>query len=187
MIRTNDMRIYSLNTNDIADCDDGLCVSLWFQGCPHKCKGCHNPQTWDFNGGTDVSLTMLIGEIKEKLLDLKNKTGKMTLSLLGGEPLCPENVRSCSTILTSLDIDSNFSDLNVICWSGYYYDELKQRSKESKDLKYIIDRIDTLIDGRFILEKRNTNLKLRGSENQSIYRRKHYLFGLFSKLIKCNN
>ena len=77
------MRYAGLIKNDIVDCDDGICVSLWLQGCPHRCKGCHNPETWDFNGGTEIPIEELIKEIIKSI----NENGvERNFSVLGVEP-----------------------------------------------------------------------------------------------------
>lgn len=181
------MRLSGLMTYDIADHDNGLCISIWFQGCPHRCKGCHNPETWSFSGGKEIDETKFYNKLRDLLTDIYQKTGSVSLSLLGGEPLCPENEEYVFQILDFID-KSIFKDIKIYCWSGYYYKtELKTRIKKDKILKRILNRIDVLIDGRFILEKRDTTLKLRGSRNQNIYRKKTYFFNKFKKFVKCNN
>lgn len=178
------MRIAGLKNYDIADCDDGACVSVWFQGCPHHCKGCHNPQTWNFNGGKEITFVDLYFKIYWLLDKLKLNTGEAKLSLLGGEPLCPENAEHVYDILRMLD-DSKFSGLKVYCWTGYYYDtELKSMSKKNKYLKWVLNRVDVLIDGRFDITQRDTTLLLRGSKNQNIWQKKKFFFNKFSKLVK---
>ena len=54
------MKIAGINDNDIADCDNGICVSLWFQGCPHHCNGCHNPETWNISGGKEIDNKIIL-------------------------------------------------------------------------------------------------------------------------------
>ena len=81
------MRYAGLIKNDFAD-GSGVCVSFWVQGCPHKCPGCHNPQTWDFNEGEELPKDIL-KQIDEAI----HANGiRRNFSVLGGEPLCPENV-----------------------------------------------------------------------------------------------
>ena len=82
------MRIAGLIKNDMVD-GSGFCVSLWTQGCPHRCPGCHNPETWDFNGGTIITLN----ELEKEILEALNANGvERNFSVLGGEPLCEENL-----------------------------------------------------------------------------------------------
>lgn len=184
------MRIAGLKNYDIADCDDGACVSVWFQGCPHHCTGCHNPQTWNFSGGKEILFEDLYSKILKLLTELKSKTDKANLSLLGGEPLCPENVGYVYTILKRLEKSEyqngvDLSGLKVYCWTGYNYEtELKPMAKKNKYLKWILKRVDVLIDGRFVLAKRDTTLLLRGSKNQNIWRKKKFFFNKLSKLVK---
>lgn len=176
------MRLSGLMTNDIADSDIGLCVSIWFQGCPHRCKDCHNPETWDFSGGKEIDEPKFYNKLRDLLTEIYNKTESVSISLLGGEPLCPENVEYVYQILDFID-KSPFKNIKIYCWSGYYLSELKQRTKKEILLKKVLNRIDKLIDGRFILEKRDTTLKLRGSSNQNIYERKRFLnFNYFKKI-----
>ena len=92
------MRYAGLIENDIVDSDDGICVSLWMQGCPHHCKGCHNPETWDFNGGKEFTYEIL-NEINEAL----NANGiERSFCIMGGEPLCMENEFLTYLIVTTL-------------------------------------------------------------------------------------
>lgn len=184
------MRIAGLKTYDIADCTDGACVSVWFQGCPHHCIGCHNPQTWSFSGGKQISFEKLYSSIIKFLIDLKVKTGNINLSLLGGEPLCPENIEYVYTILKRLEKIKyqdgvDLSDLKVYCWTGYEYEsELKRMANKNKHLNWVLKRVDVLVDGRFDISKRDTTLLLRGSKNQSVWYKKKFFFNKLSKLVK---
>lgn len=154
------IRIADIKANDIID-GEGVCVSIWFQGCPHRCKGCHNPETWNYEGGTLYGQDMLVFEI----LKLIEKNGiQRNLSLLGGEPLCPENIEFVE-YLTKV-VRHVYPDIKIYCWTGY---ELEQINL--KYLKYI----DVLIDGKFEIDKRDVTLKLRGSSNQRIINIQEYL------------
>ena len=82
--------------DDFVDSDDGICVSFWVQGCPFHCPGCHNPQTWDYNGGQKLP-----SDFKEQILAALNKNGvKRNLSILGGEPMCEQNIELVHTLLS---------------------------------------------------------------------------------------
>ena len=82
------MRYADIIENDIVN-GEGICLSYWTQGCPHKCDGCHNPETWNFNGGKEDSKENILN----KILTLLNKNNiHRNLSILGGEPLCDENI-----------------------------------------------------------------------------------------------
>lgn len=153
------IRLAGVTANDVIN-GEGVCVSVWLQGCPHKCKGCHNPETWDFNGGTLYNQDMVIFEIL-KLIEADGM--KRNLSILGGEPLCEEN-RDFVEYLTHI-VSNVYPDIKVFCWTGYNIEEI-----DPKYIKYI----DVLIDGKFEEEKRDITLKLRGSTNQRIIDVKEY-------------
>lgn len=156
------MRYAGLIENDIVDSDDGICVSLWMQGCPHHCKGCHNPETWDFNGGTEIDREKLL----ENVISSLTQNGiKRNFSVLGGEPLAPENLGDAAYIISK--VRENFPDIKIYLWTGYVIEEL---SKKNIFIKQILKNIDVLIDGPFILEKKDLTLKLRGSTNQRIFK-----------------
>ena len=180
------IRVANIMNFDISDSDDGMTISIWLQGCPHRCKGCHNPETWDNNGGYKLSDENFKSILYDSMKKLNDKTQKVNISILGGEPLYSENIiytRQIIKMIKNFDIKIN----KIYLWTGYYYKtELKKFAKRNKDLKYILKNIDILIDGRFELDKRDTSLKLRGSTNQNIYQRKYYFFNKFSKLVLDN-
>lgn len=147
--------------NDIA-AGEGVNVSFFTQGCPFKCKGCHNPQTWDFSGGKEFSPAVL-----DELINALSANGvKRNLSIMGGEPLCEENVFLVSLII--LSVREQFPDIKIYVWTGYTYEELEACSQLEPKIKTILDNIDYLIDGPFILEERDITLAMRGSRNQRI-------------------
>lgn len=153
------MRIAGINKNDMVNCDDGVCVSVWMQGCPHHCKGCHNPETWDFNGGKEVDRQKFANEVAEAI----NANGiKRHLSILGGEPLAPQNIEDTIYIIDC--VKSKFPEIKVYLWTGYVIEELK----ESK----ILEKIDVLIDGKYDEAKRDLSHKLKGSSNQRVLYKK---------------
>jgi len=161
------VRYAGITYNSIADCDNGISVSLYLQGCPHHCKGCHNQETWNENGGTEIERSALIEKIETSL----HKNGiKRNFSVLGGEPLAPYNVKDTLEIIKQIKKFDNTT--KIYLWSGYYLKEIRKMKTAKEVLKYV----DVLIDGRFELEKRDVTLKLRGSKNQSIYRKKKFLF-----------
>ena len=141
--------LYSIiKDNDIAN-GDGITMSLWTQGCPHRCKGCHNPQTWSFDNGkefTDKELQYILDNID------KNNVNR-NLSLLGGEPLCPPNVEGILNLCKKFK--EKYPNKIIYLWTGYTVEEFNDVQKEV--LKYI----DILIDGRFILELRDLRLKFK--------------------------
>ena len=152
------MRYAGLIKDDTA-AGPGLCVTFFTQGCPHRCAGCHNPETWDFNGGMEFHPDI----IKEIVDALTDRGIKRNLCIMGGEPLCPEN--EFLTMLVVLEVKARVPDLQIYLWSGYTLDELMHRGKRVKD---ILQQVDFLIDGRFEEKLKDTSLKMRGSSNQQI-------------------
>jgi len=155
------MRYAGLIENDIVDSDDGICVSLWMQGCPHHCKGCHNPETWDFNGGIEIDREKLV----ENVINSLTQNGvNRNFSILGGEPLAKENLEDTLYIINH--IRNKFPKIKIYLWTGYTIENLK-----IKDLK----KIDVIIDGLYDEKLRDISLPLRGSSNQRIlYRGKDF-------------
>lgn len=152
------VRYAGLDKNDIVN-GKGFCVSFWTQYCPHKCKGCHNSETWDRNGGVLIEYSDLISQIIKSI----NANGILrNLSILGGEPLCKENIELVNNIIN--DIKNVYPNILIYCWTGYTFEELIKNNTIRKTLS----NIDILIDGKFILEQRDITLKLRGSKNQRI-------------------
>ena len=97
------MRLAGLKLNDCVD-GEGISVSLWTQGCPHRCIGCHNPETWDFEGGYEDETNEIRGQIVKAL----TANGiQRNFSILGGEPLCEQNIEDVFTILSSVRIRQN--------------------------------------------------------------------------------
>lgn len=152
------MRYAGLISNDFAD-GKGVCVSFWTQGCPHHCVGCHNPETWDFNGGEELPL-----DIYDKIDRAILANGiQRNFSILGGEPLCIENLNLTYQVLEH--VRRRFPDITIYCWTGYKLEELKKRNDITKS---ILGLINVLIDGPFIQEQRDITLSLRGSLNQRV-------------------
>ena len=152
-------RYAGLITNDFAN-GIGTCVSFWTQGCPHHCPGCQNPETWDFNGGKEVPTDMRGQIIKAICANdiIRN------FSVLGGEPLCEENLDEVDKIITGVRIA--FPQIKIFVWTGYILDELVKKNDER--INHILSQIDVLIDGPFIEAERDITLELRGSKNQRI-------------------
>lgn len=149
------MKFSKIKDNDIAN-GLGVNMSLWTQGCPHHCKGCFNGETWDFESGK---------EFKDEDLDyiLKNinkNNVQRDLSILGGEPLCPENVDEVIKVCEKFK--EKFPNKKIYMWTGYVVEYFTERQKEV--LKYL----DVLVDGPFQQENRNLSLVMRGSSNQRV-------------------
>lgn len=154
------MRYAAIKENDIVD-GEGVCLSFWTQGCPHRCHGCHNPETWDYDGGIEEKDTILLNRV----LDLITKNNvKRNLSILGGEPLCDKNRTFVSTLLSQAK--RRYSYIKTYLWTGYTLEELQEL--DDPRIKSILENVDVLIDGPYIEEERDITLKLRGSKNQRV-------------------
>lgn len=148
-------RISKIKPNDVAN-GQGITVSVWFQGCSHHCKGCFNPETWDFKGGEEFN-QMHINQIFEYI----DKNGiKRDLSILGGDGLCPQNVDGVIDLCKSFK--QKYPNKKIYLWTGYTIEEFTDKQKE------VLQYLDILVDGKFIEELKNISLKLRGSSNQRI-------------------
>ena len=156
------IRIAGINENDFVN-GKGVSVSLFLQGCPFHCKGCHNPETWDSNGGEVWDWNVLINHI----LELITANGiQRNLSILGGEPLDTYEKRDFLKLLIRV-VRNRFPDIVICVWTGYTFEQL------TKDTHLIgtgdiLANIDYLIEGPFKLEERDITLKWRGSRNQNI-------------------
>ena len=153
------MRYADIKGNDIVN-GEGICVSFWTQFCPHHCPGCHNPETWSPNGGKEFTNETL----NDLLHALTKNNVHRNLSILGGEPLCDENL--FLTELVCKEVLKVQPDTKIYIWTGYTYEELCARNNSRLDL--ILSMTYYLIDGPFIQEKRDITLKMRGSPNQRI-------------------
>ena len=162
------MKVASIIPDDIVDCDDGVCVSFWVSGCPHKCKGCHNQELWDYNYGEEVERSEVIDHLC--YLICKNDIER-NFSVLGGEPLCPENIEDVTAIVSA--VRERYSNIKIYLWTGYTIEYLKDEAKHPSPeyttcVKSILYDIDVLVEGPFIESLKKSNLKLRGSTNQRI-------------------
>lgn len=151
------MRYAGIKENDIVD-GEGVCVSFWVQGCEHFCAGCHNPDTWDINGGLELPNTYI-----DDIIKLLSKNGiQRNLSILGGEPCLPSNVSIVLPLLKKVYTEAKFS--KIYLWSGYTFEELMGRD----DTRELLQYVDVLVDGKFELAHRDITLKFRGSPNQRV-------------------
>ena len=153
------MKYAGLIKNDMCAAP-GVSVSFFTQGCPHRCKGCHNPDTWNFDGGKEFTNDTL----QEIITALTANNIQRSLSVMGGEPLCEEN--TFLTYLIIKTVKEKLPNTKIYIWTGYYYKELL----ESYDprVNQILQMVDVLIDGPYVEELRDITLPMRGSSNQSV-------------------
>lgn len=154
------MKYASIKSNDVVN-GEGISVSVFLQGCPAPhCKNCFNPETWDFNGGHELT-----AEVLQDIVDKLRANGiQRNLSILGGEPLCEENL--WTTYVLIRECRKAIPNLRIYVWTRYIFEEL--RARKSMLTSQILPSINYLIDGPFIEEKKDLTLKMRGSRNQRI-------------------
>ena len=141
----------------------GVRVSLFVSGCTHHCKGCFNQETWDFNYGCEYTAAT-----QQEILDAVAPSYIAGLTLIGGEPFEPVNQRVLIGLVK--EIKNLYPDKNIWCYTGYTYEKdlLSPSCARCEVTDELLSLIDILVDGEFMIEKKNLMLKFRGSENQRI-------------------
>ena len=138
----------------------GISLSVYFSGCHFHCPGCHNPEAQNFDYGEEYTT-----DIRQEIMEKLKKNGVMrTLWILGGEPLCPENIGDVLNLIGWCKND--YPDLKIYVWTGYTIEELEARDDD--DVRAILRNITFLIEGRYEQDKRDITMPLRGSTNQRI-------------------
>lgn len=155
-----------MNFGNIKKCDIadgiGVRVSLFVSGCRHHCKGCFQPETWDFDYGNEFTL-----KTEEEILNALSPEYIDGLTLLGGEPFEPENQQVLYPFLKR--VKNAFPQKSIWCYSGYTFEQLTGNNSPVTDVTLpMLNLIDVLVDGQFVEEKKNISLKFRGSSNQRI-------------------
>ena len=153
------MQYSGLILNDITAAP-GLCVSFFVQGCPHRCPGCHNPETWDFEGGKEFTS----GTLDSIINGLTAQGIQRNLCIMGGEPLCTEN--AFLTFLVIKEVKDKVPEAKIYVWTGYTLEQLN--SAAHPRVKDILEMADVLIDGPYIEQERDITLPMRGSRNQRV-------------------
>ena len=156
------MNYGNIKKNDIAN-GTGVRTSLFVSGCTHHCKGCFNPETWDFGYGSPFT-----EETEEEIILSLKPEFIRGLTVLGGEPFEADNQRALLPFIKR--VKKELPEKDIWFFSGYLFEELTGKLKNERCRTEVTDEllslIDVLIDGEFVLEKKNISLKFRGSENQ---------------------
>ena len=145
------IRLFGTANDSIVD-GPGIRYAVFVQGCPHNCTDCHNPGSHDFNGGYLKDIDELTAEIKSNpLLD--------GVTFSGGEPFC--SAKELTALADKLE-------MNVVCYTGYLFEDLLKGANEENGWYSLLKRIDILIDGPFQADKKSYDLLFKGSSNQRI-------------------
>ena len=147
------MRYHKIRKMDISN-GPGVRVSIFMQGCAFHCENCFNPETWDFNGGKEFNEKTI-----DEVLKLCSKDFVTGLSILGGEPMHPNNIDG--TTMLAKAFKEKYPNKSLWVWSGFLFD------KDLKD-KEVLNYIDVLVDGQFVNSLSNPTLKWKGSSNQRV-------------------
>lgn len=138
----------------------GVRVSLFVSGCTHHCKECFNPETWDFAYG--APFTQVEADAILKYLEPDYIKG---LSLLGGEPFEPENQSAVLELVRQ--VRARYPHKDVWCYSGYLFEQLRD-GKVGEHSQALLEQLDVLVDGPFMIEQKELSLRFRGSANQRL-------------------
>ena len=147
---------------DVAN-GEGVRITLFVSGCTNHCEGCFQPATWDFRYGQPYT-----DETEERIIRFLDRPLTDGLTLLGGEPMEPENQRALVRLARRLKREH--PDKTIWCFTGFIYerDLLAGQRRHTEVTDEFLSLIDVLVDGPFILEQRNLALTFRGSENQRV-------------------
>lgn len=154
-----------MNYADIKRCDvangPGIRVSLFVSGCTHHCKECFNPETWDFNYGSPFTENEI-----EQIIEYMSPDYIKGITILGGEPFEHPNQQGLLPLLRR--IRKVYPEKNIWCFSGYDFEKdiLGRMVKEWEETEELLSYIDVLVDGEFMVDKKDLTLVFKGSSNQ---------------------
>ena len=154
------MRYHNITKADMLN-GEGLRVVLWVSGCSHHCHACQNAMTWDPNDGL-----VFDEDAKKEIFDELEKDWCSGITLSGGDPLFFGNREEISKLVK--EIREKFRDKTIWLYTGYTWEELLEQKKTDKDLDTILNNIDVLLDGRFVLRLASEKIHYVGSSNQCI-------------------
>ncbi len=146
------MNYHNITKEDMLN-GDGLRVVLWVAGCNHQCKGCHNPITWDENGGLPFDK-----EAEDELFEALDKPHIDGVTFSGGDPLFPANRSEVLRLVKKTR--EKFPQKTIWLYTGYKWDDVKDLDG--------IELVDVLVDGEFVEELKDNNLHWVGSANQRV-------------------
>ncbi|MDF2887043.1 MAG: anaerobic ribonucleoside-triphosphate reductase activating protein [Lacrimispora sp.] len=152
----------TIKPTDVAN-GPGVRVSLFVSGCTHYCKGCFNAEAWDFHYGREFTKDTL-----DQIISYLDHSYIAGLSLLGGEPMHPENQKGILPLVE--EVRRRFPDKTIWCYTGYDFeaDILGDMAHRIPETSRILDSLNVLVDGKFVEEKKDLKLRFKGSSNQRI-------------------
>lgn len=156
-----EVHVAGIMENSIVD-GPGMRAVLFLQGCPHHCKGCHNPETWDINSKNAEIVT--VKELGDRILNIRH-INRLTIS--GGEPFMQP--LACVELINCLQdqrCKQNKAPYHIMAYTGYTWEELY--ASKNLDIVEFLKLVDILVDGPFIEKKKTLNMRFRGSKNQRI-------------------
>lgn len=154
------MKYHNITKADMLN-GEGLRVVLWTSGCSHHCQACHNVITWNKDEGLDFD-----DEAKEEIFSELEHEWCSGLTLSGGDPLLIQSRCEISKLVS--EVKAKYPDKNIWCYTGFTWEQLLEQKKADKDLENILNNIDVLLDGKFILRLALEKLHYVGSSNQCI-------------------
>lgn len=156
------MNYATIKPTDVAN-GPGVRVSLFVSGCTHYCEGCFNEEAWDFCYGKKYTK-----ETQDQILTYLDHNYIAGLSLLGGEPMHPRNQKGILTLLKR--VKEQLPDKTIWCYTGYDFETeiIGTMWNEIPETREILPYIDVLVDGKFVADKKDLNLRFKGSTNQKI-------------------
>lgn len=154
------MKYADIKELDVQD-GEGARVSIYVSGCHFHCKGCHNKEAWDFNYGKEFTEKEI-----DYIINLMDNEYISGLSILGGEPLELINQKGLVPLVTK--VKEKFPDKDIWCYTGYDFEKdiISDMYNKYDFTKKLLDKIDIMVDGQFIEDKKIIDLKFRGSYNQ---------------------
>ena len=145
------LRVLDIVMDTVVD-GPGLRASIYLAGCYHKCPGCHNPQSWDMNGGKEMEV--------DEIVEILKQSGHTKFTITGGDPF----YQPIGLLELVVQIRKEIPGSNIWCYTGFLFEDLLDR----EEMVLILKNIDVLVDGPFIQELRDESLTYRGSSNQRV-------------------
>ena len=149
------MRYHNITKDDMLN-GEGLRVVLWVSGCSHHCKGCHNRLTWDSSVGLEFD-----DDAKQEIFEQLDKDYISGLTLSGGDPLHPENIRDITKL--AKQVKERFPDKTIWLYTGFLFEDIANLE--------ITKYVDVIVEGRFEKDLKDTKLHWMGSSNQNVIRK----------------